>query len=63
MVFSAKDVLHELPLLVPASTVLLESCVCLILDGVAFVKLPLTSSVFSSAGGMCDEAVGVVFAA
>jgi len=43
VVFAAKDVLYKLPLLVPASTILFESRVCLVLDGVAPVEFPPTA--------------------
>ena len=43
VVFSAKDVLYELPLLVPAVTVLLESHVRLVFDSVALIEFPPTS--------------------
>ena len=62
MVFAAKDVLYELPLLVPASTVLFESRVCLVLDGVAPVEFPPTS-VFCRACSMRYETIGEIFAA
>ena len=62
MVFAAKDVLHELPLLVPASTVLFESRVCLVLNGVALVEFPPTS-MFCRAHSMRYETIGEIFAA
>ena len=61
MLLPAKNVLNELPLLVPAGTILFECQVCLVLDRVALVEFPL-SSVFYSASGMRDKIVEVICA-
>ena len=59
MLLPAKKVLNELPLLVPAGTILFECLVRLVLDCVAPVEFPL-SCVFYSVSGMRDEIVEVI---
>ena len=60
MLLPAKNILNELPLLVPAGTILFECQVCLVLDRVALFEFPL-SSALCSASGMRDEIVEVIW--